>query len=71
MTLSVFLSYAWAVLVPWFVLSVAAALVWALVRANEERRLPPQPPDPYATPGYRGGLRVVRRSLADTVERAP
>ena len=52
--ISTLLSYAWAVLVPWFVLSVAAALVWALVRANEERRLPPQPPDPYATPGYRG-----------------
>lgn len=70
MTLADFAAYAWAVLVPWFVLGVFAAVVWSLVRANEKRRLP-RDDSPYATPGYRGGLRVVRRSLADTVERAP
>jgi hypothetical protein len=70
-TLLEFAEFAWVVIWKWTVLGAMAAVVWALVRANEARRLPPRSDSPYASVGYRGGLRVVRRSIADAVERAP
>jgi hypothetical protein len=65
------LSYIW----PVPAILIAAALGWlvfAIFAWRNSRRWPePRRDSPYASPGYRGGLRVVRRSIADAVERAP